>query len=313
MEQLNILDLWLKELSFPCTYRALSNTVRGCFRDAGIPNFEKEAALLVMSLGRLSPTQYLLELEQPIDTSVTRETLAALLKRRIEGEPLAYLLGEWEFWSLPIQVSPATLIPRVDSECLIEEVCSLKTPRDVFTVVDLGTGSGCLLLSLLHEFPRAVGVGTDRSFEALNIAQENAARLKLSDRSHWVCTNWLDGIALTADLIVANPPYIPTGEVEQLDRSVKDYEPRLALDGGPKGLESYTAIVQSLQKKSHLFKKNTIVVFEIGYNLEEEVKALCKRYGLCCVNTRKDTGGHVRVLSLSPQSDRRLTSFDPVA
>jgi release factor glutamine methyltransferase len=167
-----------------------------------------------------------------------------LADRRMAGEPVARIVGRKEFWGLDFEIGPATLVPRPETETMVQVALqAFGSSKTTLRVADFGTGSGAILLSLLHEMPQAYGVGIDISEQACAVAARNAARLGLHGRSAFAVSNF--GAALgdnSVDLIVSNPPYIASGEISALSREVRDHDPRLALDGGPDGLEAYRAI-----------------------------------------------------------------------
>ena len=176
-------------------------------------------------------------------------SLAPLVARREAHEPLALIVGHREFWSLEFAVSPATLIPRPESETLIEAAVAAFANREPpRLVLDLGTGTGCLLLAALSEFPAAFGIGVDRSAEAAALAARNAAALHLADRALFVCGDWADALSTRFDLVLGNPPYIPTEDLGSLMPDVARYEPRTALDGGPDGLAAYRRLIPGLPR-----------------------------------------------------------------
>lgn len=176
------------------------------------------------------------------------EAFRALLARRVRREPMAHILGEREFWGLPFRVTPDVLVPRPDSETLIEAALALMGDRGrPWRILDLGLGSGCLLLTLLREFPAATGVGLEASPPALAVARDNAASLGVAGRAHllagdWRQPGWAETLGGPFDLLVSNPPYIEAVAIEGLMPEVGRYEPRLALDGGSDGLDAYRAI-----------------------------------------------------------------------
>ena len=226
-----------------------------------------------------------------------------VLTRRRAGEPLSKILGQRGFWSLLLNVSKDVLDPRADSEVLIEE--ALKAFPDKtrsYSILDLGTGSGCLLLSLLSEYKVAKGLGVDASEKALHIATENACLFK---NASFLKASWQeeDFVALCLksfpegfDVIVSNPPYIKREDIETLDEQVKGFDPLLALDGGEDGLECYRQLSKFLPL---LLKENGRIFLEIGQDQEEDVKALMTKESLCFEEQRKDYGGIVRCLIFS--------------
>ena len=185
-----------------------------------------------------------------------------LLARRLAREPLALIVGRREFWSLEFQVSPATLVPRPDSETLIDAALAVFAGKPApAKVLDLGTGTGCLLLALLTEFPSAFGVGLDRSPAAAALAKTNAATLGLAGRSAFLAGDWTAPLAGRFDLIVSNPPYIPSADIPLLMPEVADHEPRSALDGGADGYDAYRAIIADL---NNCLTPAGVAVLELG-------------------------------------------------
>jgi len=182
-----------------------------------------------------------------------------LIARRADGEPVAYILGERDFWTITLRVAPGVLIPRPDSETLIEAAVQHFGERSPASILDLGTGSGALLLAALHQWPRAKGVGVDRSEIAVEIAHANALRLGLADRSRIILGDWADGLDTRFDLMLCNPPYIEASA--KLPRDVADYEPANALYAGPDGLDAYRRIIPEV---SRLLSPGGIALFEIG-------------------------------------------------
>ncbi len=184
-----------------------------------------------------------------------------LIARRAANEPVAYITGVREFWSLDFRVTPDVLIPRADSECLIDAVLKRRDPSKPWTVLDLGVGSGCLLCALLHEMPSARGFGVDRSQAALSVAKDNAARLGLGARAFFVAGDWASGIEARFDIIIANPPYIPAGERPELPADVSDFEPSDALFSGADGFDAYSEILHAAPR---LLAPDGLFILEAG-------------------------------------------------
>jgi release factor glutamine methyltransferase len=222
----------------------------------------------------------------------------ALLRRRLEREPVAHLLGAAEFWSLPFEVSPATLIPRADSETLVEAALAAFPWRGaVRRVLDLGAGTGCLLLAALSEFPHATGIGVDLVADAAALARRNAAALGLGSRAGFVVGSW--GAALGAgrfDLVFSNPPYVEAGAIAGLAPEVARHEPRSALDGGADGLDAYRALLPELRR---LLAPEGRAVVELGEGQRQAVEALARGNGLRPLGCRSDLGGVDRALLLA--------------
>ncbi len=220
---------------------------------------------------------------------------AGLLARRLDHEPIAYILGEQEFRGLTFKVTPAVLIPRGDSEVLVE--AALAARPDTRRVLDCGTGSGALLLAVLHDLPGASGVGVDRSAAALAVARGNAAGLGLAERAilveaDWTAAGWADPLNGPFDLILANPPYVET--TADLAPSVHAHEPHGALFAGPEGLDDYRILIPQLPG---LLAPGGIAVVEIGHTQAEAVTALAEAAGFA-VTLHRDLGGRARALEM---------------
>lgn len=222
--------------------------------------------------------------------------LAGFGLRRVAREPVARILGRAEFWSLPFRLSPETLVPRPDTETVVEAALALVPDRRAaIRVLDLGTGSGCLLVALLHELPGAWGLGLDRSAAALATARANAARNGVADRAAFAAGDWAAALAGRFDLVVSNPPYIATSLVGGLDPEVARHDPPRALDGGPDGLAAYRTILASAPA---LLAPDGSLVLEIGHDQHAALAALVAAAGLRIAGTARDLGGHVRALTV---------------
>jgi release factor glutamine methyltransferase len=210
---------------------------------------------------------------QQIDTTIYER----LLVRRIGHEPVALIVGRREFWSMEFMVSPASIIPRPDSETLIEAaVAAFGDRRQPTKIIDLGTGTGCLLLALLQEFPTAFGIGVDLAPDAAALAKANATQLGLRSRSAFLVGDWTEAISGSFDLVISNPPYIPGPEVATLMPEVAHYEPRLALDGGPDGYDAHRTILSDLNR---LLEPNGIAILELGRGQANYVSYLAREAG----------------------------------
>lgn len=218
------------------------------------------------------------------------EGFEALLQRRLSHEPIAYITGTRAFWTIDLEVGPGVLVPRADSETLIEAAIAHFRHRAPATILDLGTGPGTLLLAALDQWPQARGLGVDASEAALSYARRNAARLG-NDRVEFRLGDWADGIETRFDLILANPPYIGTDEV--LPAEVRDHEPGEALFAGPDGLDDYRRIVPDLPR---LLAPGGIAVMEIGHTQAGPVSGLVRQHGLRPAVTH-DLRGLSRVVS----------------
>lgn len=223
-----------------------------------------------------------------------QQSLNQLIERRNNGEPIAKIIGRKEFWRDEFFTSTYTLDPRPESELIIESVLHLRpNQQDNLRILDLGTGTGCLLLSLLKEYPNANGVGIDISEQAIYTANRNATALKLQNRSVFRNLSWTDAPKSLYDIIITNPPYIPTGDIDNLDIDVKNYDPIQALDGGIDGLDAYRQI---LAISGDLLKDDGIFICEIGINQHIDVAKLAIDAGFNQLLTQTDLAGIIRVL-----------------
>ncbi len=233
--------------------------------------------------------------------AVSADQLAMLdgfVDRRLKREPVSRILGRKGFWKIMLNVTPDVLSPRPDTETILDIAMLAHAPHEAFTVADLGTGSGAILLAILSERPAAKGVGTDISFEALAVARENATNLDLDGRATFLRTEWASGFAdQSFDLVVSNPPYIPSGDIPGLDPEVRDHDPILALDGGPDGLEAYRQLAPEIKR---ILKAGGVFAVEIGWDQGEAVKALFDAQGFDNVIVVKDLGDRHRVVTNGP-------------
>jgi release factor glutamine methyltransferase len=266
---------------------------------AGIDNARFEARLLLAHATQLTIEQLVARGTDAVPPGVIEAT-RALTARRVRREPMAYILGEREFWGLAFKVTPAVLVPRPDSETLIEAALELLEDRDRrWRILDLGVGSGCLLLTLLREFPRAVGVGMDASPEALAVARSNAETLGVAARAtlvagDWREPGWAERLSGPFDLVVSNPPYIESQAIDGLMPEVARFEPRQALDGGPDGLVAYRTIALATSK---LITRGGFLAVEAGEGQSAEIARLFTGAGLTPKAPWKDLGGIERVVA----------------
>jgi release factor glutamine methyltransferase len=277
-------------------------------RDANIENPRAEARLLLEHATAQSREALIGHPERVLRAGEAR-AFRALLRRRTKCEPMAYIRGEKEFWSLPFKVTPDVLIPRPDSECLIEAALREVPDRDApLRVLDLGTGSGCLLLALLSERPRATGIGVDASEKALAVARANAVQLGLGGRAHFVCADWQSAIRGTFDVILANPPYIVDEEIAGLAPDVAQFEPRAALSGGADGFAAYRLILRDLVT---ILAEDGIAILEIGVGQAQSVDRIAVAAGLAPAGLAHDLAGHERGVLYRPARGKKLVGMGP--
>lgn len=220
----------------------------------------------------------------------------AMVRRRERGEPVSRILGRREFWSLEFLISPATLDPRPDTEAVVEAaLAQIEDRRAPLRVLDLGVGSGCLLLALLSELPAAAGVGMDIEAGAASTARRNAERLGLWERAVFCVGNWADTLDARFDLVVANPPYIPSGDIRWLPVEVRGFDPYMSLDGGHDGLGAYRAIAQQLPR---LLTPTGTAHLELGAGQAEDIAEIMREAGLKVVAVRHDLAGIERCMSV---------------
>jgi release factor glutamine methyltransferase len=261
-----------------------------------------DARLLVAHALARDPATLALIDEALADAGLRRRVMV-LAARRIAGEPVARITGTKEFWGLDFLLSPDTLVPRPDTETVVEAALSAideagGRDRDL-RLLDLGTGSGAILLALLSELPNATGVGTDRALGAVVTARENAERLGLSGRAAFVVADWADGLSGAFSVILANPPYVEAEAIESLAIEVRGHDPRAGLDGGIDGLEAYRRILGDL---GPLLDEGGSVFLEVGAGQSECVGALARARGFE-MRCHRDLGGVERVVQLAWAED----------
>jgi release factor glutamine methyltransferase len=214
-------------------------------------------------------------------TSDEATRLDELAGRRLAGEPVARILGAKEFWGLPLQLSAATLVPRSDTETLVELALEIlraaPDPNRRLRIADIGTGSGAILLALLSELPQALGIGTDLSVAALRTARFNAVCLGLAERAHFVACDFLAALSGPFDLVLSNPPYVRTEDIAGLAREVREHDPHQALDGGADGLDAYRALIP---QAARLLAPGGSLIVEVGDGQSGDVQGLMTAAGL---------------------------------
>jgi len=228
-------------------------------------------------------------------TTAQMETYDGYIERRLRREPVSQILGRKGFWKIMLGVTKDVLTPRPDTEVIVDEALKAFPEFMAFNVLDLGVGSGAILLAILAERPAAKGLGVDISEEALAVARENAANLDLDNRVALLRGDWTAGLGdKTFDLVVSNPPYIATAEIETLDPEVRDHEPRLALDGGADGLDPYRILAPEIMR---VLKDGGMFAVEIGHTQSAQVEALFRAAGAKGVRTIQDLALRDRVVA----------------
>lgn len=263
-------------------------------REAGCETPELDARLLLQAATGLTRETLILEPERRIGSDDLRR-LASFLERRAQREPVSRILGEREFYGRPFRVTEATLDPRPDTETLIN--AALAAMPEGARLLDLGTGTGAIAVTLLAERPDATGVATDLSPEALDVARENAERAGVAKRLALLQGSWFEPVSGVFDIIVSNPPYIPEGDIAGLSPDVRNFDPVLALVGGADGLDPYRAI--SARAARHLAAGGHVLV-EIGAGQARDVEAIFAEAGLGIMQRHRDLGGHLRCLAFGP-------------
>jgi release factor glutamine methyltransferase len=265
------------------------------FERAGIDSPALDARVLVQHALSLDHTALAAAPRRMLSDN-ERNDIVQLAARRLAGEPVARILGAKEFWGLPFSLSAATLVPRPETETVIEAALeALGKQRDeTLRIADLGTGTGAILLALLHELRNATGVGTDLDATAIETAQANAQALGLSSRAQFVRTDFGSGLDRRFDLVVSNPPYIATGDIAELAPEVRDHDPKLALDGGRDGLDAYRAIAAQMPA---LLNARGAAIVEIGIGQAAQVETIFKPAGLHLTGAKPDLAGITRALT----------------
>ncbi len=278
------------------TVETARRAVTARFKRASVDSAELDARILIGTVLGLDLTGLIASAARTL-TGDEAARLEDYVLRRMAGEPVARILGSKEFWGLPLRLSPATLVPRPDTETVVEAALEILRagskghPR----IADLGTGSGAILLALLSELPHAFGAGTDISEAALRTARENAERLGFAQRAAFVACDYAAALAGPFDLVVTNPPYIRSAEIAALDAEVRDHDPHRALDGGADGLDAYRLIAS---EAARLLAPGGVLVVEVGRGRSGEVGALLAAAGLTPVGPPKaDLAGVHRVVT----------------
>jgi len=267
------------------------------FRAAGIESPELDARVLIGHVLGLDHAGLAAAATQQLSDPAASD-IEGFAARRLSREPVARIAGQKEFWSLPLAVTPAVLVPRPETETVVELALALLDQDGERTralrIADLGTGSGAIMLALLSELPNAQGVGTDIEANALGVARANARQLHLGARTDFIVCDYATALEGPVDLVVSNPPYVATADIAGLAPEVRDHDPRHALDGGADGLAAYRAIAADARR---LLKPAGHLVVEIGAGQERQVGELFAAAGLAIAGTRHDLAGRARAIA----------------
>ncbi len=266
------------------------------FRLAGLDDAQVDARLLIGHALRLDRAKLITQSDRILETREI-SVISTLAARRLKREPVSRIRGQKEFWGLPLQVTPDVLVPRPETETVVEAALDFVVRgglrMEKLRILDIGTGSGALLLALLHELPNATGTGTDISAAALDIARANAAQCGLESRSNFVVCDIASGVQGPFDLVVSNPPYIAHDDITSLAPEVRDYDPTVALDGGGDGLARYRVIASEARR---LMATGGRLYVELGAGQEPAVRGLFTNAGLIVGAVRDDLAGIPRVI-----------------
>ena len=284
----------------PQSLNTLFTTLVVSFREHNVPTPELDARLIICHMAGLTHEAFAMHPERPLGEEALRDIMRAA-NRRCAREPVSRIIGKREFWGLDFMLGASSLDPRPDTETLVQaalDAAADHTGDEPLTILDIGTGSGCILIALLHELSAAQGVGTDRNRETLKIARANARRHQIGGRASFVCTSWLDGLSGSFDIVVSNPPYIRSGEISSLEPEVAGYDPHDALDGGSDGLDAYRWIVPRLAR---VLKPGGWALFEVGYGQARDICALFQAEGNGStydeLHQRSDLAGQIRCIA----------------
>ena len=280
----------------PKTYNDIYIEARKRLRDFGVEAYSLEARLIIAHVANKSMDALMRELNLYTSDELAQR-VSDMVDKRLEGEPVAYITGSWEFYGMPLVVTQNVLIPRMDTEVLVDTaITALKGRKMDARIIDLCTGSGCIGCAIAKELPATHVVLADNSREALGVAKQNVMKNKLNPRVSCVEIDALSTPPMmlgSFDMLTCNPPYIPTADILELDDSVKNYEPIAALDGGADGLDFYRAIIK---KWHNVVRVGGLVIFEVGIGQAEAVADLMRLSSMSNIGFVKDTLGIDRVV-----------------
>ena len=263
------------------------------FSTIGIETPELDARIILKEVLSLNDKDLILKESFDIPEEVI-EKIIKIESRRLNGEPISKIFKKRDFYNSTFVISHDVLDPRPETELIVEIANNYINKNEVKNVLDLGTGSGCILLSILKENRMINGLGIDLSKEAISIAKQNSKKLNLETQSNFLISNWMSSVNYKYDLVVSNPPYIASEDIKKLSKSVKIYDPILSLDGGDDGLNSYRLIASDLKR---IISMNALIIIEIGYNQSIQVIDIFKKNDFKLIKKYNDINGLDRVLT----------------
>lgn len=261
-------------------------------KDNNVPNYNLDARILLANLLRLE-NKYLVSNVEVANKDT--ETFFSMIKDRVNGKPVSKIISKRAFWDAEFYINSSTLDPRPDSEILVESALEVNKliNKEKINILELGVGSGCILLSLLNEINGSMGIGIDKDINALKVAQSNAINLRISNKVSFIASNWTKSIKGKFDIIISNPPYIKSSEIIYLQKEVKNHDPLIALDGGEDGLGCYKEIMETIKP---LMNKNSFLLFEIDSWQGNKIIELSKKNYLKFFSIKKDLSGKERCI-----------------
>ncbi len=263
------------------------------FSTIGIETPELDARIILKEVLSLDDKDLILKEGLNISDEMIKK-ITVIESRRLNGEPISKIFKKRDFYKSTFVISNDVLDPRPETELIVEIANNHINKNEVKNILDLGTGSGCILLSILKENKMINGLGIDLSKEAISIAKRNSKKLHLETQSNFLVSNWMSSVNYKYDLVVSNPPYIASGDIKKLSKSVKIYDPILSLDGGEDGLNSYRLIASDLKR---IISKNALIIIEIGYNQPLQVIEIFKKNDFRLLKKYNDINGLDRVLT----------------
>ena len=257
-----------------------------------VPNYNLDARILLSNLLSLENKYFVPDVKV---ANKDKETFFSMIKDRVNGKPVSKIISKRAFWDAEFYINSSTLDPRPDSEILVESALEVNKliNKEKINILELGVGSGCILLSLLNEINGSMGIGIDKDINALKVAQSNAINLRISHKVSFIASNWTKSIKGKFDIIISNPPYIKSSEIIYLQKEVKNYDPLIALDGGEDGLRCYREIMKTIKP---LMNKNSFLLFEIDSWQGNKIIELSKKNYLKFFSIKKDLSGKERCI-----------------